>query len=71
MHYLLTAPQYSTLVVDNPIRNEYRRRRRQNALSARLGVMELPDPSAPPGSEASVAGILNSGACGRCRACIG
>ncbi|KAF8519335.1 cysteine proteinase [Hysterangium stoloniferum] len=47
MHYL-SHSHNALLVVDNPLRNEYRRRRRQNLrLSARLAVKDLPDVDDP------------------------
>jgi hypothetical protein len=63
MHYLLTAPYASQFVVDNPIRNHYRDRRR---LLARLGVADVPDSSVAPGSDASIAATLDSGAWAQC-----
>jgi hypothetical protein len=62
MHYLLTTPHSPHFVVDNPIRNEYRRRRRHFELSARLGVTDLPDPNALSDANAAAA-TLDSGAC--------
>ena len=70
MHYLLTTPHAPPFIVDNPARNEYRRRRRHFELSARLGVTELPDPSANPVSDVHIAGALGNGACANSRARI-
>lgn len=64
MHYLIPTPHSPPLVVDNPVRNEYRRRRRFE-LSARLGVTELPDPGANPVSDVDLATALGGGACAR------
>ncbi|KAF8591761.1 cysteine proteinase [Ramaria rubella] len=49
MHYLLATSQYTPFYVDNPARNECRRRhRRKIELSTRLGVHNLLEPSVPP-----------------------